>query len=102
MNRYSTNGKLIAKNGKGQELLDILLEASEAMSDVDDCYCYIVGMNSDDPNAVYVFEVWEDESAHKASLELPAVKQLIQKAMPIIDGMDNSPDLTIYGGKATL
>lgn len=102
MEKYSINGKLTAKEGKGQVLLEILLEASEEMKKVDDCFCYIVGMNKDEADSVYVYEVWEDEAAHKASLELDAVRNLIENALPLIDGMTNSPELVIYGGKASI
>lgn len=100
MERFSVSGKLTAKDGKGQELLKILLNAAEEMKKLNDCFCYIVGMNKEEADSVYVYEVWESEKAHKASLELPAVRKLIQNAMPIIDNMSNEPELVIYGGKA--
>ena len=83
-------------------MLHLLLEAAEAMKQVDDCYCYIVGMNQDEPDSVYVYEVWENEAAHKASLSLDAVKVLIASALPIIENMTRDVELTIYGGKAKL
>lgn len=102
MEKYSINGKLTATEGNGQNLLKILLQAAEEMKKVDTCYCYIVGMNKDEKDSVYVYEIWEDEVAHKASLELDAVKNLIKNAMPIIEGMSSYPELVIYGGKASL
>lgn len=61
-------------------------------------------MNQAEPNAVYVFEVWENKGAHEASLSLEIVRKLIGQAMPILDlaAHNNYPELTIYGGKATL
>ncbi|MDR1704002.1 MAG: antibiotic biosynthesis monooxygenase [Clostridiales bacterium] len=102
MERHSEFGKFTAKAGHGRELLNILLEAAEEMKKVPDCRCYIVGMDKEEPDSVYVFEVWENEEAHQASLSLDSVKNMIKNAMPIIDGMINFPDMVIYGGKAGL
>ena len=101
MERYSVYGNIIAQEGKVEELKSYLLEAAAGMETVEGCYCYIVGVNPDEENAVYVFEVWENEEAHQASLQLENVRQLIEKAKPIIAGMNSYPNLTIVGGKAS-
>lgn len=98
--RYSINGKLVASVGMGPLLSQYLLEAAAAMEAVTNCYCYIVGTNKEEPDAVYVYEVWENQAAHRASLELPIFKALIAKAKPLIVAMSNEPALTIIGGKA--
>ncbi|WP_314060838.1 antibiotic biosynthesis monooxygenase [uncultured Vagococcus sp.] len=104
MEKYSKYGKLTALDGHGKTLLSLLLEASEELKAVASCDCYIVGMNEEEPNAVYVFEVWENKAAHEASLTLDVVRNLIGQAMPILDLSVHShyPELIIYGGKATL
>lgn len=102
MNRFCKFGKLQAIKGEGKTLLDILLKASEELQTEETCFCYIVGMSQEEPDGVYVYEVWEDKAAHENSLKLEPVKELIQEAMPILDfsKSTNYPDLTIYGGKA--
>lgn len=101
MNRYSVYGSITAQPGKGEELQGYLLEASRGMEALDSCYCYIVGIHEEEPDAVYVFEVWENQDAHQASLQLPVFQQLIEKTKPIIAGMNDYPNLTIIGGKAS-
>lgn len=100
MDKYSVYGNIVAKPGHGDELLGYLLEAAEGMQAVDNCYCYIVGINPDEADTVYVFEVWENEAAHQASLQMPVFRELINKAKPIIAGMNDYPNLVIKGGKA--
>ena len=100
MQRYALNGSITATPGKGEELQRYLLEAAEGILAVDNCYCYIVGVNEDEPDKVFVYEVWEDAAAHQASLQMDVFRQLINKAKPIIAGMEDYPDLTIIGGKA--
>lgn len=104
MEKFSKYGKLTALDGQGETLLALLLEAAEELKAVTSCDCYIVGMHEEEPNAVYVFEVWDNKEAHEASLSLDVVRNLISQAMPILDLSVHShyPELTIYGGKATL
>ena len=96
---YGVNGKLVAKEGEGKTLLAYLLRAAKELDKVDNCFCYSVGTNEDEPEAVYVYEVWADAKAHKDSLTLPAVQKLIADARPIIADMVSYPNLDIHGGK---
>ena len=96
---YAVNGSLTAVDGKVEELKGYLLDASKHMNDVENCYCYLVGENEDDPNSVYIVEIWEDKTAHEASLQLDVFRDLIEKAKPIIAEMDNFPTVNVIGGK---
>lgn len=104
MNKFCKFSKLQATKGNGDQLLKLLLKASKELEPVGNCFCYIVGMDPHEPDAVYVYEVWENEAAHNDSLKLPAVRNLIKAAGPILDRrqLESSPNLTIYGGKASL
>lgn len=104
MERFCKFGKLQAIENQGDQLLQILLKASRELDEVNNCFCYIVGKSEDEEDAVYVYEVWENKEAHEQSLHLPAIKNLIQSAMPILNmsKLENYPDLMIYGGKASL
>ncbi len=96
---HGVSGKLTAQPGKGQELLQILLDAAQGMEAVDGCLCYIVGTSDQEPDVIHIYEVWVDEAAHQASLGMPVFQSLIARAKPIIAGMDNDPNLKIHGGK---
>jgi quinol monooxygenase YgiN len=62
------------------------------------CLHYIV-RTSDEPEAVWVCEVWTDVAAHDASLEPEDIQALIQEARPLIAGMSDQRQLTLQGGK---
>lgn len=100
--KYSINGYITAMTGKREELLKYLLEAAHEMKHLTTCQCYIVGTQDDEPDNVYVFEVWDSEEAHKVSLTLPIFQELIQKAKPIIAGLKSFPALKIHGGKGII
>src|SRR5260221_9324016 len=82
MNRYGMCGKILAKEGQRDTLLEILLEASRAL--MKGCEIYIVSKSVTEPDAIWVMEVWQTEADHEASLKLDSVKALIGKARPLI------------------
>ena len=50
------------------------------------CLAYEVGVSDDEPDTVFVVELWESAHAHQASLALPEVKAAIAAARPLLSG----------------
>ena len=88
-------GKMRAAPGKRAELIAILGESTEAMPG---CLSYIVAEDASDPDGIWITEVWDNETSHKASLQLPSVQSAITKARPIIAGFDMSVKTTPITG----
>lgn len=98
-NKYLLHGKLTAKQGHQGELAEILLEASKLISGAKGCIVYAIGKDDNEPDAVYVTEVWDSKEDHDNSLNVKGVRELIMKAMPIIDGQpQKGQELAILGG----
>lgn len=96
---YLLNGKLTAKAGNGKELASILLDASKLVSTAKGCKSYVIGKDQEDLNSVYVIEIWESKEDHDDSLKIEGVRDLIMKAMPILDGQpQKGQELEILGG----
>ena len=51
-----------------------------------------------DADALWVTEVWTDQSAHRASLQLPSVQAAIAKGRPLIATFDSQVETTVLGG----
>ena len=99
MSKYGLHGKLIAKDGKGDELASILLEASKLVASAKGCQLYLISKDQNDPNAVWVTEVWDNEADHDDSLKVEGVRALIVQAMPLLDGQpEKGQKLTVLGG----
>ncbi|WP_298401336.1 putative quinol monooxygenase [Sphingobium sp.] len=81
--RYGLIGQMLATPGKRDELVAILTEATGAMPG---CLSYVVALDSANPDALWITEVWDSRESHAASLKLPAVRAAIAKARPIIAG----------------
>ncbi len=96
---YGLFGKFIAAPGQGDALAAHLLEAAAALEQVDGCRLYVIGRDPGDDDAVWVIEIWESAEAHRASLDLNAVQDLIARARPIIAGIGERFEVRPLGGK---
>lgn len=92
---YGLIGKFTAAEGKRNELIGYLLEG---LRDMPGCLSYIVAADPADPDAIWITEAWVDAASHKASLGLPSVQAAIQKARPIIAGMESIAETQPVGG----
>ncbi|MFF2480890.1 putative quinol monooxygenase [Paenibacillus sp. NPDC058071] len=88
MNKFSMYVKLTACPGKRDELVSLLLEASRSLNNVEGCELYIINESLDDPDAVWVTELWRDAQAHADSLQNEKVQAVIQRARPLIAGVE--------------
>lgn len=99
MEKFGLYGRFLVRADDRDKLSSILLEAAESMVRVDDCEIYQVSVSPEEPQAVYVYEVWKDEAAHQASLALDVTQTLIRRAKPLIMGMERINTLQTLGGK---
>jgi quinol monooxygenase YgiN len=98
MNKFAMHGKLTAHAGQRDTVVQILLEAADGLESTEGCELYIINVSDEDPDAVWITELWRDAEAHAASLKLEKVLALIQRARPLIAGMEGVK-LRPVGGK---
>lgn len=82
---FANVGTLGAVPGMRDELVRHLTQRSETLRQVG-CLAYEVGVNDDDPDTVFIVELWESEEAHQSSLALPEVQASITAARPLLSG----------------
>ena len=82
---YGLIGKMIAVPGQRDALIAILLEGIRG-TPMPGCKSYVVACDPMDANAIWITEVWDNEASHKASLQLPAVRNAIARGRPLIAG----------------
>ncbi|MBO9599268.1 MAG: antibiotic biosynthesis monooxygenase, partial [Cohnella sp.] len=71
-----------------EELVSILLEASESLEHMEGCHHYIINESVDDPDTIWITELWRDAEAHAESLKNEQVLAVIQRARPLIAGIE--------------
>lgn len=92
---YGLIGKMIALPEQRDALAAILLEG---LSGMPGCLSYIVATDPTDPNALWITEVWDSQESHRASLDLPSVKQAIARSRPLISGFGERFETVPIGG----
>lgn len=99
MNKYLLNGKLTARQGQRDELASILIEASKLVATAQGCSLYVIGLDKSDNDSVFITEIWDTKEDHDNSLKVAGVRELIMKAMPLLDGQPTKgQEIDIIGG----
>ncbi|WP_371876901.1 putative quinol monooxygenase [Phenylobacterium sp. LH3H17] len=92
---YGLIGQMMATPGNRDALVAILAEGTDAMPG---CLSYVVANDGENPDAIWITEVWDGKESHAASLKLPAVQAAIGKARPIIAGFGHRFETTPVAG----
>nr|WP_155608277.1 antibiotic biosynthesis monooxygenase [Paenibacillus timonensis] len=98
VDKFGMYAKFTAKPGERDQLVGILLEAAAGAGSVPECELYVVNVSETEPETVWVTEVWSNAEAHAASLQDEATRAMIQRAMPLIAGVESIP-IRPVGGK---
>lgn len=94
-NMHGRIGKIRAHPGKRDALAGILVDGAAGMPG---CLSYIVAYDPDDPEVVWVTEVWDSEASHRASLERPEVRDAIAAGRPLIAAFEDRTVTLPIGG----
>lgn len=93
---YGLIGSFKAHMGERDTLIALM---SAHVADMPGCLSYIIAKDPQEPETIWVTEVWDSEESHKASLQIPAVKDTIKHALPLIAEFGMSKVTTPIGGK---
>lgn len=97
--KYGLHGSLTAKAGEGRELANLLLKASELVATSKGCLLYLISMDPDNTDRIWITEAWNSKEDHDNSLREPAIKELISKTMPLVAGAAmKGQELIVIGG----
>jgi quinol monooxygenase YgiN/mannose-6-phosphate isomerase-like protein (cupin superfamily) len=96
MSKVGRYAKAIAKPGQADALAERLLKVAEALRAVPGCELYIINRSPDDPNAVWVTELWTSQADLDAALEATDEAQ-IREVLELTDGFERI-DLVPLGG----
>jgi quinol monooxygenase YgiN len=70
-----------ATSGARERLAAVLIKASASMPG---CLSYVVAADATDADALWITEVWRSVELHKASLQLPQVRDAMTAGRPLI------------------
>jgi quinol monooxygenase YgiN len=92
---YGLIGSFKSAPGRRAELIEHLLGGVVGMPG---CLSYVVAEDPTEPDTIWITEVWDDATSHKASLSLPQVQAAIALARPLIAGFGERRELKVVGG----
>lgn len=92
---YGLIGKMKVVSGQRDALISILIEGIAGMPG---CLSYVVAKDQTDQDAIWVTEVWINQTSHQESLALPSVQKAITLGRPLIAGFGERFETIPIGG----
>jgi quinol monooxygenase YgiN len=93
---FATAGTLEALPGRRDEVVALLVRPNPDLAAAG-CLLYEVGVDDEEPDTVFVVELWESAASHRASLQLDSVRAAIAEAMPLLTGRMGGSRFTVAG-----
>jgi quinol monooxygenase YgiN len=94
---YGYLGSMRTRPGTRDDVVKILTSGSDGLRAAG-CELYLVGVDVEDPDKIWVTEMWRSKRHHDDSLQLPETKAAIAAAMPMLTGEFDGHEIEIVGG----
>lgn len=92
--------RMTARPGQGDALAAKLLEVADGLREVAGCELYVINRSADDPDVIWVTELWRSQEALDASLDSPDARTAIAQVLELVEEEDGFQrvDLEPLGG----
>ena len=90
--------RMVAVPGKGSVLAGALLRVAEGLRDTPGCELYVVNLTADEPDVVWVTEIWSDADASDRALSGDLGEVGIGEVVGLLAGPPELVELTPLGG----
>jgi quinol monooxygenase YgiN len=94
---FASFGTLGVMPGQRDAVVELLTRSNSEIAGEAGCLLYEVGVNDDEPDAVFVIELWTSAEAHQASLRMESVRAAITEAMPLLSGHMSGSRFSVVG-----
>ena len=89
---------MVAQPGKGSVLAGMLLRVAEELRASPGCELYVVNLSTDEPDTVWVTEIWADEASSDRALSGELGDVGIGEVVELLAGPPDLVELTPLGG----
>lgn len=89
---------MVAHPGRGGALAETLLRVADGLRDAPGCELYLINASVDEPDTVWVTEVWSDAAASDRALSGELGEVGIGEVLELLAGPPELVDLTPLGG----
>ena len=80
---YQVISQITALPGKRDQLAAILEHGSRGLAG---CIAYVIAADPDDPEALWITELWTDRASHERSLRTEQVASAVARGRPLMKG----------------
>jgi quinol monooxygenase YgiN len=91
MARFAQHSRIRAKAGKGEALAAKFVEAADMQRDNPACELTLVSVSPDEPDVVFLTEVWASEADHERARNSSEVQAWAKEMPELVDG---PPEIT--------
>jgi quinol monooxygenase YgiN len=98
MRRVPRYGKVVAQEGKAEELAERLLAAAAELESDPGCLLYLINRQADSPGTVWVTELWRSQADLDAAVEKIRGSESVAAVMALAASFE-MVELDLLGGK---
>lgn len=96
---YALLNRLTAKPGQRDLIVENLIASGKLFDDNAACLLYLVAEPADDPDHIWVVDLWTAEEEHTRALQAPELRPYVEKTLPLLEGAPEQIELDARGGK---
>jgi quinol monooxygenase YgiN len=90
--------RMVARPGRGEALAATLLKVANGLEEAPGCELYLVNVSADEPDTVWITEVWSDEASSDLALSGAMGEAGIGDVLDLLAGPPELVDLRPLGG----
>jgi quinol monooxygenase YgiN len=98
MSQIARYAKVVAQEGKAEELAERLLAAATELEDDPGCLLYLINRQADAPETVWVTELWRSQADLDAAVEKIRGSESVAAVMVLAASFE-MVELDLLGGK---
>ena len=93
---FGYSATFVTLPGRRDEFASILREGFGTLADAG-CRLYLIAASSDDEGTLTVTELWDSRDQHDASLQNPAAREAIARALPLLAAPPSGQEFPVLG-----
>jgi quinol monooxygenase YgiN len=95
---YLLINRLTAKPGQRDAVARILVDSGAVFDDDPACLMSLVVLDAGDDDVIWVQDIWTDREAHDRAMAGPEMREGIEAAIPLLEGVPEQHEVTPVGG----
>ena len=96
---YALLNRLTARPAQRDRVVGNLVESGKQFDGNAACLLYLVAESADDPDDIWVVDLWTSEDEHSEALQSPELQPYFAETMPLLEAKPEQIEVRPRGGK---